>query len=78
MSEGSGLDVATGGGSGGSRTGSYAVIAKLGMPTSESMIAGKKVYVWITQNFVEGTPIQMSNPGDHERRCCWIIRWGGK
>jgi DNA-binding protein Fis len=51
-----------------------AVIAKLGMPTSESRIAGKKVYVWITQNFVEGTRIQMPNPGDHERRCCWIIR----
>jgi hypothetical protein len=32
-----------------------AAIAKLGVPTSESTIAGRKVYVWVTQNFVEGT-----------------------
>jgi hypothetical protein len=33
-----------------------AAIAKLGVPTSESTVAGRKVYVWLTQNFVEGPP----------------------
>jgi hypothetical protein len=32
-----------------------AAIAKLGVPSSESTIADKKVYTWVTQNFVEGT-----------------------
>jgi hypothetical protein len=32
-----------------------AVIAKMGLPTEDRMIAGKKVYIWSTSNFVEGT-----------------------
>ena len=32
-----------------------AAIAKLGVPTSESTVANRKVYVWSTRNLVEGT-----------------------
>jgi hypothetical protein len=32
-----------------------ALIAKLGFPTGEEQIAGKKVYVWSISNLVEGT-----------------------
>jgi hypothetical protein len=31
------------------------LFAKLGLPTAEQTIAGRKVYVWSTSNFVEGT-----------------------
>lgn len=31
------------------------VTAKLGFPSDQRTIAGKKVYVWSTSNFVEGT-----------------------
>lgn len=35
-----------------------AVIAKLGFPTSEQVIAGAKVYVWSTVSFVDGSSFQ--------------------
>jgi hypothetical protein len=31
------------------------LIAKLGYPTDQQIIAGNKVYIWTTSNFVEGT-----------------------
>jgi hypothetical protein len=31
------------------------LIAKLGYPTEQQVIAGNKVYIWTTSNFVEGT-----------------------
>ena len=31
------------------------LFAKLGLPTSEQTIAGQKVYIWTTSNFIEGT-----------------------
>lgn len=32
-----------------------ALFSKLGLPTAEQTIAGHKVYIWTTSNFVEGT-----------------------
>jgi len=32
-----------------------ALFSKLGLPTAEQTIAGRKVYIWTTSNFVEGT-----------------------
>lgn len=32
-----------------------AVIEKLGYPTEDRVIAGNKVYIWASSNFVEGT-----------------------
>jgi len=32
-----------------------AAIAKLGIPSSEAVIADKKVYIWSTRNVIEGT-----------------------
>jgi hypothetical protein len=32
-----------------------AVVAHLGLPTEDKVIAGKKVYIWSTSNFVDGT-----------------------
>ena len=32
-----------------------ALIGKLGFPTRQDTVAGKKVYVWTTSNFVDGT-----------------------
>lgn len=34
------------------------LVAKLGFPTEERVIAGHKVYIWSTSNFVEGTNYQ--------------------
>ena len=31
------------------------LIAKLGFPSREDNIAGRKVYVWTTSNFIDGT-----------------------
>jgi hypothetical protein len=31
------------------------VVAKLGFPTEDRVIAGQKVYIWSTSNFVEGS-----------------------
>jgi len=32
-----------------------ALFDRLGFPTSDQVVAGQKVYVWSTSNFVEGT-----------------------
>jgi len=35
-----------------------AAIDKLGFPTEQAEIAGRKVYIWSSRNFVEGTSYQ--------------------
>jgi hypothetical protein len=45
------------------------LIAKLGFPTDERVIAGKKIYIWYTSTFDEGTQLKCQfrailGPGD--------------